>query len=130
MATSNERITIYPGAETVEDLDFLVAKDAERTGRRSTRSRVIVGLIDEKKREYDAKQNNSARITTLVEKEEVTAETLALLTSNVVEMIKELRALRAEGSLNNQRLTALEDKFNQLIRFLVEEYKNVRPDDN
>lgn len=113
MATSNERVTIYPGPETVEDLDFLVEQDTKRTGRRSTRSRVIVGLIEKKKRDYDAEENNSARIRHIV--------------TGLAEVKEELRSLRLESSQNNQRLTALEDKFDRLITFLMEERKHVRP---
>jgi len=94
MATSNERITIFPGDDTVEDLDFLVAEDAERTGRRSTRSRVLVGLIEEKKREYDTKQNNAARITTLVEKEELTTEVLTTLVQEVRRLVRSIDRLK------------------------------------
>lgn len=118
MATSNERITIYPGADTVEDLDFLVAQDARRTGRRSTRSRVIVGLIEKKKRDYDAEENNEARIRHLK--------------TGLEEVKEELRALRLESNIEKleSRLAALEDKFDRLFTYLMEERNHVRPIDN
>lgn len=95
MATKNERVTIYPNDDTVEDLDFLVLQDAARTGRRSTRSRVICGLIDEKKREYDTKQNNAARLTDVVIKQDETVAQLAQLAEVIDQqsvMIAELRS--------------------------------------
>jgi argininosuccinate lyase len=86
-------------------------------------SQVVRAITEEKYIEYANKQNNSARITTLVEKEEITAEVLA-------DVVKELRALRAEGSQSNQRIASIEDKFDRLITFLMEERNHVRPDDN
>lgn len=59
-------------------------------------SQVVRNLTEEKYIEYVDKQNNRSRLTTLVEKEEVTAEVLATLAQEVRRMVKSLDRLREE----------------------------------
>jgi len=82
-------------------------------------SQVVRAITEEKYIEYVNKQNNSARITTLVEKEEITAETLA--------------ALADKEEATAEVLTTLVQEVRRLVKSidrLTGEMKNVRPDDN
>ncbi len=96
MPSKYKRVTFNPGPEVKIDLDFLVEKTEERTGRSSSYGDVIRELASEKKREYDTKQNNAARITTLVEKEELTTEVLTTLVQEVRRLVKSIDRLKEE----------------------------------
>jgi len=89
MPSKYKRVTFNPGPEVKADLDFLVEKTEARTGRPSSYGDVIRELASEKKREYDTKQNNAARITTIVER-------LDMLTDE----IRELRQFLMEEKSN------------------------------
>lgn len=71
-------------------------------------SQVVRAITEEKYIEYANKQNNSARITTLVKKEEVTQERLDTNTEVLTTLVQEVRRLvksidRLAGEMKNVR---------------------------
>ena len=63
---SRDAVNLDPMA--LADIDFLLQKMSERSGRVMTRSAVVREVARDKAAEYDARQNNAARITNIVER--------------------------------------------------------------
>lgn len=115
MAKERHRWVIYYDETLLMKMDRLREETAKKDNVDVSEiavSQVVRAITEEKYIEYANKQNNSARITTLVEKEEITQERLDTNTDVLTTLVQEVR-----------RLVKSIDR-------LAKEIKDVRPDDN
>ena len=100
------------------DVEFVRQKMIEKRGGDDVDYReVLRELAYEKAQEYRNLKNNSARITTLVEKEEVTAETLAALRD----------AIDRLAETNREDIAELKAIVKTMFNLWIGEKEDVRP---
>jgi uncharacterized protein YnzC (UPF0291/DUF896 family) len=120
MPAKNKAFVVYPDDTTAVQIEELRQYFSDRQGGiKISDGKLGRDLINEKHTEILNKQNNSARITTLVEKEEVTQETLSTLAD--------------KEEVTQEVLTTLAQEVRRLVKSidrLREEMKDVRPSDN
>lgn len=117
MPAKNKAFVVYPDDTTAVQIEELRQYFSDRQGGiKISDGKLGRDLINEKHTEILNKQNNNARITTLVEKEEITAERLDTLADKEEATAEVLTTLAQEV----RRLVKSIDR-------LREEIKNVQP---
>jgi hypothetical protein len=108
---TGERTGVELDPMSLTDLEFLRIKMSERSGRDLTYAAVIREIARDKAAEYDAKQNNAARITHIVERltalevavkaliEQSDRSILASLDQSIKELLSSMRGQAHESSI-------------------------------
>lgn len=97
MPAKNKAFVVYPDDTTAVQIEELRQYFSDRQGGiKISDGKLGRDLINEKHTEILNKQNNNARITTLVQKEEITAENLAALRDAVNRLAEKTDANRED----------------------------------